>query len=408
MAKKIKQINGYVPIEIIESALNEGIMEIKSEQLMKYFEMLAGHRIYIPKPIDNQQFKEQDKMIQEFIKQQQPKVAPTAPKTTTIKPVVSAPKLPAFMDPSLKFAEIYKKATDEVTKLKESSDVLQKKNYGSSLAARYKEWMTPELFDYLSMKGPRAEAEFRAACYPARVSFSHRVQKIEGRMWATPYITIFAPSSAFDSKDDYNTKLGETAYSFYLTKDREIHVIKDDVKHIDTIKSPETRDKQRAENMKIWQKSEYEKRVRIVNPKTGVEQFALLKSRGTEGWQEKYYFKKPNAYQWPQVYDVNSFIRDGNVDFDEYWGKVNNKASIEAMGREAISKIPSIVMSKENLSKNTCPIIFDYDKKGNLLNKEAPKGWEVYTDDGISDFSRAWNQEDMEKAVDWYNQDWGK
>ncbi len=405
---KVKQIEGHIPIEIVESALNEGMVEVKSEELMKYFESVAGHRIYTPKPIENK-FKEKDELIRQALEYKRKqmaalnKVAPPSPKLVNSKPVGTAAKLPPFMDKSLKLAEMYKMATDESTKLRDSSDVLQKKKYGLSLASRYKEWMTPELFDYLSMKGPRAEAELRAACYPARVAFSHRVQRIDGKIWATPYITIFTPSNTRDAKDDSNIKEEETAYSFYLTKDREIHVIKDEAKRVDTIKSPETRDKQRAENLKAWQNSDWEKRVRLVNPKTGVEQYVLLHSWGTEGWQERYFFKKENAYQWPEIYDMTSCTHEGKIDYDKYWGRGQDLVAIETMGREAISKIPKIVMSTENLRRYTPTLIRGYDKKGRVGDLvKAPKGYEEFLHEGADDFSDYWSQEEMERTVgDW-------
>ena len=157
MAKDIKQIDGYVPIEIIETALNEGIIEVKSEQMMIFFEKIAGHRIYTPKPIDNQ-FKEREEAVLRqnaaALQNKNSTIKPGPIATSKMsKPMGTAAKMPAFMDKSLKIAEIYKVATDESTKVRDASDVLQKKIYGMSLATRYKEWMTPELFDYLSMKG---------------------------------------------------------------------------------------------------------------------------------------------------------------------------------------------------------------------------------------------------------------
>lgn len=399
MAKEIKQIDGYVPIKIIESCLNDGIIEVKSEEVMKYFEMVAGHRIYTPKPIHNQ-FKEQEDAIRK-----------QRALSNISNPIGTAAKMPAFMDKSLKLAEMYKMATDEATRIRDSSDVLQKKKYGLSLASRYKEWMTPELFDYLSMKGPRAESELRAACYPARVAFSHRVQRIDGKIWATPYITIFTPTSPIDGKDSFDIEKKVTAYSFYLTKDREIHVVEDEVERVDTIKSPETKEKQKAESLKAWKNSECEKRVRIVNPKTGVEQYALLHTSGTEGWQEKYFFKKQNAYQWPEVYDMTSCVHDGKVDYDEYWGRRSDKVTIEAMGREAISKVPKIVMSTENLRRYTPPSYTDYskkDKKGRPVEVKAPKGYEEFSHEGADEFVHTWNQMMMERAVGYDNMHWGK
>lgn len=412
MAKDIKQIDGYVPIEIIETALNEGIIEAKSEQMMIYFEKIAGHRIYTPKPIDNQ-FKEREeaalKQREADLQKKKLTTGPDSNMASTISnPIGTAAKMPAFMDKSLKIAEIYKVATDESTKVRDASDVLQKKQYGMSLATRYKEWMTPELFDYLSMKGPRAEAELRAACYPARVAFSHRVQKIEGQYWATPYITIFTPFNAMDANDEFDLKNGNVSYSFYLTKDREIHVVEDEIERVDTIKSPETKEKQKAESLKAWKNSNCEKRVRIVNPKTGVEQYALLLTRGTEGWQEKYFFKKPNAYQWPEVYNMTSCVHDGKVDYDEYWSRGSDKVTIEAMGREAIAKIPSIAMDTENLQCFRPLYIDTYDKKGRCSEIKAPKGWEEYMDKGANNFSRYWSQEFMERAVGYDDMHWGK
>ena len=416
MAKELKQIDGYVPIEIIESCLNDGIIEVKSEEVMKYFEKVAGHRIYIPKPIDNL-FKEHEDAIRKqreaALQNKKLTVNPNCSNVPKIsKAVGTAAKMPAFMDKSLKLADMYKMATDEATKIRDSSDVLQKKKYGLSLASRYKEWMTPELFDYLSMKGPRAEAELRAACYPARVAFSHRVQRIDGKIWATPYITIFTPTSPIDGKDSFNIEQNVIAYSFYLTKDREIHVVEDEVERVDTIKSPETKEKQKAESLKAWKNSECEKRVRIVNPKTGVEQYALLHTSGTEGWQEKYFFKKPNAYQWPEVYNMTSCVHDGKVDYDEYWGRVqSNLGGIEAMGRFSIAKIPEIVMSAENLRRYTPPSYTDYskkDKKGYPVEVKAPKGYEEFLHEGADDFVTTWNQMRMERAVGYDDMHWGK
>lgn len=370
MAKDIKQIDGYVPIEIIEAALKQREAELQKKKLT---------------------------------------TGPDSNMASTISnPIGTAAKMPAFMDKSLKIAEIYKVATDESTKVRDASDVLQKKIYGMSLATRYKEWMTPELFDYLSMKGPRAEAELRAACYPARVAFSHRVQKIEGQYWATPYITIFTPFNAMDANDEFDLKNGNGACSFYLTKDREIHVIRDDIERVDTIKSPETKEKQKAESLKAWKNSDCEKRVRIVNPKTGVEQYALLQTRGTEGWQEKYFFKKQNAYQWPEVYNMTSCVHDGKVDYDEYWSRGSDKVTIEAMGREAIAKIPSIVMDTENLQCFRPLYIDTYDKKGRCSEIKAPKGWEEYMDKGANNFSCYWDQMEMERAVGYDDMHWGK
>lgn len=404
MAKDIKTIPGYVAMEIIESALNSGIIEVKSEQMMKYFEMIAGHKIYTPKPIENLFKKQEQAVVNKRNEESQNQKTNTQSgfiglgSSKISKPIGAAAKMPAFMDKSLPTLEMYKVATDEATRIRGSKDVLQKKDYGISLASRYKEWLTPELFDYLSMKGPRAEAELRAACYPARVAFTHRVQKKEGKIWATPYITIFTPGSTKDAKDDWALKKGERAYSFYLTNNREVHAICDDVYQCDTIKSPETREKQRAESLKDWQNSNCEKRVRVYNPKTGVEQYALLKSDGIEDWQEKWFLKKEDHYKWPEVYDMTSCFHNGKVDFDEYWGSGQDLVTIEAMGRESIAKIPSIVMNSENLRRYTPPNIYDYDKKGNLVKTKAPKGYEEYQED-CDDFVTYWNQMEMDRAI---------
>ena len=142
MAKEIKKIDGYVPIELIESCLNGGIIEVKSGEVMKYFERIAGHRIYTPKPIDNV-FKEQEEAAlkqrevalknKELLQNKKLTVNPNIPKIS--KAVGTAAKMPAFMDKNLKIADMYKIATDEATKIRDSSDVLQKKKYGLALAS---------------------------------------------------------------------------------------------------------------------------------------------------------------------------------------------------------------------------------------------------------------------------------
>lgn len=417
-----ERIKGHVPIEIIESALNTGFIEVKSEQMMKYFESMAGHRIYTPKPIDNQ-FKEiEQQKLAQYQKQQlrkqeknnlqvsqnSPKIT-NNPKVANSKVVGSTTKMPAFLEKGLKISEMYKIATDESTKLRDSNEVLKHKNFGLSLAARYKDWITPELFDYISMKGPRAEAEFRAACYPARVAFSHRIQTKEGRVWATPYITVFIPTYAKDSQDDWNVGYKERAYSFYLTNTREIHAICDDVLGCETIKSPETREKQQEKSIKEWKNSSCEKRVRVFNPKTGVEQYALLKTDGTEGWQEKYFFKKDDYYKWMQTYDVTNSVYDGKVDFDEHWGKVWQENSLtEQIAKESIAKIPSIVMSDQNLVRYTPSTITYYDKKGNYMEEKAPKGCEYYQDNNTNDFVHYWNQMIMDRECGFSEREsWG-
>lgn len=390
-----KFIPGYVPMKLIEGALNEGIIEVKSDVMMEYFEKIAGHRIYTPKPIDNSEFKSRDDAAR--LHHQKMKSSSHSP---TLKPVGFQKKMPAFMEKGLSYNEMYDIATDDATKKRDASEVLKKKNYGISLAATYKEWMTPELFDYLSMSGPRAQGEFRAACYPARVAFSHRIQRVDGMMWATPYITIFTPLSAKDSKDDFSIKKGEGAYSFYLTKDRQIHAINDTAMRVDTIKNLDTRENQKAESMKAWQKSDCEKRVRLVNPKTKQEQYILLQSQGTEGWQEKNFFKMQDSYKWPEVYDVTSCMHDGVVDYDEYWGRVMNRDTIEMMGRSAIAKIPDIVMGTENLKGYRSNYVYDYDKKGELVQIEVPGGFEKFQHESADGFEKYWDQTFMSLELD--------
>ena len=66
-----------------------------------------------------------------------------------------------------------------------------------------------------------------------------------------------------------------------------------------------------------------------------------------------------------QTYDVTSSVHNNKVDFDEHWGKIWEENGLtERIARESIAKIPSIVMSDQNLVRYAPPTIDYYDKKG--------------------------------------------
>ena len=63
-------------------------------------------------------------------------------------------------------------------------------------------------------------------------------------------------------------------------------------------------------------------------------------------------------------------------------------------------------MSDKNLQRITPPSVFDYNKKGKIVEFKAPKGHEEYLHEGANDFVGYWCQ-DLMVDSDYYNQRWG-
>ena len=132
--------------------------------------------------------------------------------------------LPGWMSRKLSKEEMYKMAVEETDKRIMGSHILQNKDFSVDLRLAIEKWATPELFNYLSMKGPRAEAELRAAMYPLNVGFCHRIFEADGRNWIVPYITVCYPNSRIvdANKGEEDIRECNTSYSFYCNKWNEV------------------------------------------------------------------------------------------------------------------------------------------------------------------------------------------
>ena len=134
-------------------------------------------------------------------------------------------ELPKWMDRSLSTSEMYKSAVIQTKKEMAQNPILSKKSFSQDAANGYAEMFTPEVFKYLSMKGPRAVSELRAAMYPAKVAFTHSVFNADGRTWVVPYIIVFKPHDRV--KNQSLDKYGGHYTAFYLNSNGDVHGVED-------------------------------------------------------------------------------------------------------------------------------------------------------------------------------------
>ena len=283
--------------------------------------------------------------------------------------------LPGWMSRKLSKEEMYKMAVEETDKRIMGSHILQNKDFSVDLRLAIEKWATPELFDYLSMKGPRAEAELRAAMYPLNVGFCHRIFEADGRSWMVPYITVCYPNSRIvdANKGEEDIRECNTSYSFYCNKWNEVHCIPGNI--VAKYSESEHRDfeKMRKKSIKDFiRMDDAELRVPFVHPKTGERQYGLIGLRGTEGWQERNRFG--HSYDWVKWRDVTDFYKDGSTDYDGYWGRLPNEelVRIEKEGRSAIANIQKELFREDGMLAHHFTRYYDSikDKKYEYVRDE--------------------------------------
>lgn len=344
-------------VEFIATALERGSLDINDPILLKVLEQSLG------KPIKPRNKMDPTKMDPEYLMRVMAETvnnSVSAPKGNVVvsqegknvsMPVIKT-DLPGWMSRKLSKEEMYKMAVEETDKKIMGSHILQNKDFGTDLRLAIEKWATPELFDYLSMKGPRAEAELRAAMYPLNVGFCHRIFEADGRQWMVPYITIGATNSkivdANKGKDDI--KDCPTSYSFYCNKMKEVHCIPGDI--VEKYSESDYRDfeKMRKKSIKDYLKMDgVELRVPFIQPKTGERQYGLISLRGSEGWQERHRFG--HSYDWVKWRDITDFYNNGDTDYDGYWGRLPDEEliRIEKAGREAIANIQKEMMKEDGM-----------------------------------------------------------
>lgn len=383
----------YVPIKTIELAINNGHLNVGSQLFLDYLETKLGHKLFLKNPLP---------------KSTQTKQAESKPQPSTNfaapKPMGSAIKIPKWLESGVSLKEMYDTVKKEVSELQErdTTGTLKKKNYGMSLAANYETWCKPELFHYLSITGRRGEQELQAACWPARVTFFQKLQTIEGQQWVTPYITVYIPSNGQDSSDTFNIRKGEMTYNFYLTNHQEVRCIKGDVQETEILNEKNASQRRNC-FLEDWKKSDAELIAQYYNVPDGKEQLMSIKTDGTEGWQEKYYFKRPDYRKWGEVYNLSNFNGDKNEKIEQFWSQFSSTQKNELLnsGKEILASIPAIVRTTKDLRHYRYEGIIDYDKNGKT---KYLKGFsDCYTDVKSDKLEQTWNQEYMAREINYYS-----
>ena len=396
MGQKIRiegEPDEYVPMKTIELAINNGHLNVGSQLFLDYLETKLGHKMFLKNPLPTST----------QTKQTEPK--PQSSETSTApKPMGSAIKIPKWLESGTSVKEMYQTVQKEVNELKkrDTTGMLKKKNYGMSLAANYQTWCKPELFHYLSMTGYRGERELQAACWPARVTFSQRLQTIEGQRWATPYITVYSTMDGDDVSDTFNVRKGEMTYNFYLNDQKEVRCIKGNVQETEILNEKNANRKRNCffEN---WKKSDAELFSTAYNVTDEKEQLMSIKTDGTEGWQEKNYFKRPDYRKWGEVYNLSNFTGDENEKIKQFWDQISPTQKNELLnsGKEILASIPAIVRTTKDLRHYRYEGITDYDKNG---KPKSLKGFsDFYTDVKSDKLEQTWNQEYMAKEINYYS-----
>lgn len=383
----------YVPMKTIELAINNGHLNVGSQLFLDYLETKLGHKLFLKNPLPTST----------QTKQKEPKPQSSATATAP-KPMGSAIKIPKWLESGVSLKEMYDTVQKEVSELKERdiAGILKKKNYGLSLAANYETWCKPELFHYLSIAGLRGEQELQAACWPARVTFFQKLQTIEGQEWATPYITVYTTINGDDSKDAFNVRKGEMTYNFYLNDRQEVRCIKGKVQETEIL-NEKNADRRRDCFLEDWKKSDAELIAQYYNIPDEKEQLMSIKTDGTEGWQEKYYFKRPDYRKWGEVYNLSNFTGDKNEKIEQFWNQFSSTQKNELLnsGKEILASIPAIVRTTKGLRHYRYEGITDYDKNGKA---KYLKGFsEDYVDEKSDKLEQTWNQEFMAREINYYS-----
>ncbi len=363
--------NKSLNIGLIAEAIEKGVLDVNDPAFLNIIENAIGQKITPRNPADptkldpeyllSRMNRNQARESNNGVVETKKAVTVQTDKGAVKMPVVKT-ELPLWLDKKYSKEEMYKMATESTDKKIMGSHVLKNKDFSTDMRLAMKKWATPELFEYISMKGPRAEAELRAAMYPLDVGFEHRIFRSDGRYYMVPYITIMVPD---DKIADHNKGFGDartcaTSYSFYCNQYNEVHCIPGDVVRVYSESEYRNYEEMRKASFKDFvSMKDLSLRVPLVHPKMGERQYSIIDFNGTEGGLEKRKFG--HDYHWVQWKDITNFYDNGNVDFDGYWGTIpiDKRIEIDKAGKEAIAKIHSELLNESEMIPHHFTLHYD-------------------------------------------------
>ena len=244
--------------------------------------------------------------------------------------------------------ELLKRTVREKDAIIASNNIYNQLYWISNVEASYKQWCTPELFDYFELDVKQAFEELKAAAYPILVSYNEAIYESEnGESYRVPYITFLD-----ENKADGTTTVGNgknvMARTYYMNNKREVNFLAGEI--IEKHNLSKFKEKQEWYDYIRKRKRELSKKKNasrisgiFYNIKTGEATCFINEQVYSENYVENQRFLTKKNPDWYKV------RRGIDREFDNVGGY--EKQFIIEKGQEALDELSRSVMDLSNLRR---------------------------------------------------------